>query len=51
MGEYAVFVWSSYSAVVIILGVLGIQSWISKRKEEKELEILSRKFEQLNDQE
>lgn len=51
MGEYSVFVWPSYGAVVIILGIIGIQSWLSKRKDEKELEILNRKIEELSDQE
>lgn len=49
MGEYALFVWPSYAAVVIILGVIGIQSWIAKRKDEKELETLNRKYEELSD--
>lgn len=51
MGEYSFFVWPSYGAVVIILVVIGIQSWLSKRKDEKELEKLNRKIEELNDQE
>ena len=51
MGEYAVFVWPSYGAVVIILTVIGIQSWISKRKDEKELEKLTRKIEAISEQE
>ena len=45
MGEYSIFVWPSYAAVLIILGVIGIQSWLSKRKDEKELEISNRKFQ------
>lgn len=51
MGEYSIFVWPSYAAVFIILGVIGIQSWLSKRKDEKELEISNRKFQKLSDQE
>jgi heme exporter protein CcmD len=51
MGEYSIFVWPSYAAVLIILGVIGIQSWLSKRKDEKELEISNRKFQKLSDQE
>ena len=51
MGEYSIFVWPSYAAVLIILGVIGIQSWLSKRKDKRELEILNRKFEKLSDQE
>lgn len=51
MGEYSIFVWPSYAAVLIILGVIGIQIWLSKRKDEKELEISNRKFQKLSDQE
>jgi heme exporter protein CcmD len=51
MGEYSIFVWPSYAAVLIILGVIGIQSWLSKRKDEKELETSNRKFQKLSDQE
>ena len=51
MGEYSIFVWPSYAAVLIISGVIGIQSWLSKRKDEKELEISNRKFQKLSDQE
>ncbi|MCC3861952.1 heme exporter protein CcmD [Pseudemcibacter aquimaris] len=50
MGEYSIFVWPSYGAVVVLLLVLGVQSWISKRRDEKELDRLNRRFEELNKQ-
>jgi heme exporter protein CcmD len=50
MGEYAVFVWSCYGAVVVILTGLCIQSWTAKRRDEKELENLQSRFDELNKQ-
>lgn len=50
MGDYGFFVWPSYGSVVVLLLVLGVQSWLSKRRDEKELERLNRRFDELKKQ-
>ncbi|MDG1708564.1 MAG: heme exporter protein CcmD [Emcibacteraceae bacterium] len=50
MGEYAIFVWSCYGAVVILLTALCIQSYVAKRNDEKKLENLQSKFDEISSQ-
>lgn len=44
MGEYAIFVWPSYSAVIVLMAILGYLSWKNKRDDEKKLNALNSKL-------
>ncbi|MDG1438358.1 MAG: heme exporter protein CcmD [Emcibacteraceae bacterium] len=50
MGEYAIFVWSCYGAVVVLLTALCIQSFVAKRSDEKELDNLQSRFDEISNQ-
>lgn len=45
MGEYAIFVWPCYGAVVVLLSALGFSSWKNKRDDEKKLNELQQELE------
>lgn len=47
MGEYAIFVWPCYIAVVVLLTGLCYSSWINKRRAEKKLAELKQQLENL----
>ncbi|MBT5073777.1 MAG: heme exporter protein CcmD [Kordiimonadaceae bacterium] len=47
MGEYGIFVWPCYGAVVVLLTALCYLSWKNKRDDEKELSILQKQYEEL----
>ena len=51
MGEYAIFVWPCYGAVVVLLTVLCYSSWNSKRADEKKLNELKQELESISKQE
>jgi len=51
MGEYGIFVWPCYGAVVVLLSVLCYSSWKSKRDDEKKLSGLQSELENLSNQE
>lgn len=51
MGEYAIFVWPCYGAVVVLLAVLGYSSWKNKRDDEKKLSELQRELEIMSNKE
>ncbi len=51
MGEYAIFVWPCYIAVVVLLTGLCYQSWTSKRKAEAKLADLKDQLQHLETQE
>lgn len=50
MGEYAIFVWPCYIAVVVLLTGLGYSSWTAKRKAIRKLEALKHRLDQLDSQ-
>jgi heme exporter protein CcmD len=50
MGEYAIFVWSCYGAVVVVMTALAYLSWKSKKSDEKLLDELNRQLEEMNAQ-
>jgi len=50
MGEYAIFVWSCYGAVVVLMTVLAFINWKDKKADEKKLIILSKQLEEMNKQ-
>lgn len=50
MGEYAIFVWPCYGAVVLVLTVLCYSSWKSKRRDEKKLSDLQNEYEEMQNQ-
>jgi len=50
MGEYAVFVWPCYGAVVVLLGFLGFSSWKTKRNDAQKLKELQKEFANLEEQ-
>lgn len=47
MGEYAIFVWSCYGSVALLLTLLCVQSWRAKRRDEKELRNLQVRFDEI----
>ncbi len=49
MGEYGIFVWPCYIAVVVLLTGLCYQSWTVKRKAEAKLAELKDQLERLED--
>jgi heme exporter protein CcmD len=51
MGEYAIFIWPCYIAVVVLLAGLGYSSWIAKRKATRKLDDLKHRIDQLDSQE
>ena len=51
MGEYAIFVWPCYGAVVVLRTVLGFLSWKSKRDDEKKLKALQQELEEESNKE
>lgn len=51
MGEYAIFVWPCYGAVVVLLGLLGFSSWNNKRADAKKLNELQAKLATMEEQE
>ncbi len=50
MGEYAIFIWPCYLAVVVVMGVLGYSSWKNKRSDEKKLMALNARLENIQKQ-
>ncbi|MBT5186850.1 MAG: heme exporter protein CcmD [Kordiimonadaceae bacterium] len=50
MGEYAVFVWSCYGAVIVLMTALAFISWKNKKTDEKKLNALSKQLEEMNKQ-
>ena len=51
MGEYGIFVWPCYIAVVVLLTGLCYQSWTSKRRAEAKLADLKEQLAELESQE
>ncbi len=51
MGEYAIFVWPSYAAVVVVLTVICFTSWKNKKADEKKLAALKSQLDNLSEQE
>jgi len=51
MGEYAIFVWPSYAAVVVIMFAVGLASWKDKKRSERKFADLQSKLDNLNKQE
>lgn len=51
MGEYAIFVWPCYIAVVVLLTGLCYSSWLSKKKAEAKLADLKAQVELMENQE
>ncbi len=50
MGDYALYIWPCYSAVVLIMSVLGFISWNSKNNDQKKFTELNRQLQELNNQ-
>ena len=48
MGEYAIFVWPSYAAVVVIMIAVAFISWKDKKRSEQKLAELQSKFNDMN---
>jgi heme exporter protein CcmD len=44
MGEYGIFVWPCYGAVIILLGIYGFSSWKNKRTDVKKYNELKEKL-------
>ena len=40
MGGYAAFVWPAYGVAVVLLGGIGLQSWMRYRRSVRELDRL-----------
>ncbi|MDA0707597.1 MAG: heme exporter protein CcmD [Proteobacteria bacterium] len=49
MGEYGVFVWPCYGAVVGIMALLGFISWKNKTDDEKKLSLLESQLKNKQD--
>jgi heme exporter protein CcmD len=50
MGEYAIFVWLCYGAVILVLTALCYSSWNNKRSDEKKLRALQQEHEEVQSQ-
>ena len=51
MGEYAIFVWPCYAAVVVLLSALCFLSWKNMKKDEQTLKELQDQLNKTSKQE